>query len=298
MTVLLAGATGTLGRQLLAELQRRGERVRALVRSPARSVTLDPAPAEIAVADLVTGSVGLDSACRGIRTVVSAAGRSCSTRRLPERGGFHPVDYEGNRRLLEAAVRVGAERFLYVSVLGGQRLRGIEYVDAHEEFVELLRASPIDSTVVRANGFFAGYLELLGLVTSPGPATLIGDGQAKDNPIHEADLASVCLDALEGDEREVEVGGPEVLNRRQELELVCEIAGRHPRIVSVPPRLLRASGTAMRPFDARRAEVVKFLTAICVTDMIGPSVGQRRLSDYLSAAVATGAPKRTPTRAG
>jgi uncharacterized protein YbjT (DUF2867 family) len=285
-TVLLAGATGTLGRELLSELRRRGKRVRALVRDERRAIALaDPRP-ELAVGDLADPCADLDGACRAAHTVISAAGRSCTTRRLPDRGRFQALDFDGNRRLLEAAIRAGAQRFLYVSILGAQRLRQLEYVDAHERFVELLQESPIQSTVIRANGFFAGYLELLELVTSPGPATLIGSGSAKDNPIHEADLAVACLEALERDERAVDVGGPQIFTRREELELACVALGREPRIVRVPPRILRTGARLLSPVDARRAEVIRFLAAICTIDMVGPPSGQRQLGEYFAAAVA------------
>ncbi len=281
MTVLLAGATGTLGSQLLRELQRREEPVRALVRNGERAHALTAERAQIAVADLSDPDADLDAACASVDTVISAAGRSCTTRKLPDRGRFTPVDLEGNRRLLEAAIRAKAQRFLYVSVLEAKQLRHLEYVDAHERFVELLQASPIQSTVVRANGFFAGYLELLDLVRSPGPATLIGDGKAKDNPIHEADLALACLAALGRAEQEVDIGGPQTFTRREQLELAFQVSGRQARIVKVPPRMVRASASMLRLLDPRRAEVIKFLTAICTIDMVGPPTGQHSLADYL-----------------
>jgi uncharacterized protein YbjT (DUF2867 family) len=286
MTVLLTGASGSLGRELLTELVGRGEHVRALVRSADRASTLHPAPAEVAVADLADPRADLDSACRGVQSVIAAAGRSCTTRRIGERGAFLPVDFEGNRRLLEAALRAEVQRFLYISVLGAHRLKGIEYIDAHEQFVEVLQNSSIQSTVVRANGFFSSYLELFDLVRSKGPATLIGNGEAKDNPIHEGDLAIACLDALKGEKGEVEIGGPETFTRREELHLACEVLGKQPRIMQMPPRLLKTSATLMRPFDARRAEVIKFITAICVMDIVGPPTGNRRLGEYMEAAAA------------
>ena len=285
MTVLLAGATGTLGRELAAELAKRGESVRALVRSETRAATLTTLPAQLVVADLATDDGDLDAACRGVDTVISVAGRSCSTARLPDRRRFRPVDLDGNRRLLEAAVKAGVARFLYVSVLNAHRLRGLEYVDAHEEFVQLLQASPLQSTVVRANGFFAGFQEILPLIDSPGPVPLIGHGHAKDNPIHEADLAVACLEALEAARSEVDVGGPETFTRRQELELAFQAAGRRPRIIAVPPRLFRAGAAALRPLDARRAEVLKFVAEIGTTDMIGPPSGEHTLKDYLASLV-------------
>lgn len=282
MTYLIAGATGVLGRHLLNELQQRGEDVRVLVREPSRAAKL-PTPAEVAVGDLADPNAALDDACRAVHTVISVAGRSCATSRLPDRGRFMTVDFDGNRRLLEAAIRAGAQRFLYVSILEAQRLRHLEYVDAHERFVELLQASPIQSTIVRANGFFASHIELLELVSSPGPAILIGSGEAKDNPIHEADLAIECLDALQHGESEVDVGGPQTFTRREQLELICEITDRSPRILKMPPRILRAGALALRPLDVRRAQMIRFVAAICTTDMVGPAKGKRRLADYLKA---------------
>lgn len=207
---------------------------------------------------------------------------SAISRRLPDRRGFHEVDYEGNARLVEAADTTGTERFLYVSLFNAARLAGLEYVDAHERVVERLRASDLEATVVRANGFFSAYRELLELAATGRRIPLFAGGSAKSNPVHEADLAAACLEALEGAESEVEVGGPEILARRQEVELAFAALGREPRIRSLRPWTGRALASALRPFDRRRSATLAFLTAINTIDMVAPRVGERRLGDYFA----------------
>jgi uncharacterized protein YbjT (DUF2867 family) len=282
MTVLVAGATGSLGRQLTAELERRGQSVRALVRQRARAEAMDPQPPELVLCDITDERSDLVDACGGAHTVISVAGQSTVTRRLPDRRGFHQLDYEGNVRLVEAAEVAGSERFLYVSVFNAARLRGLEYVDAHERVVERLQASDLDVTVVRANGFFSAYRELLELAAAGRRIPLFVGGSAKSNPIHEADLAGACLDALEGTETEVEVGGPETLTRRQEVELAFAALGREPRTRPVPPWAGRATASLLRPFDRRRSATLAFLAAINTMDMVAPPYGERRLADYFA----------------
>jgi uncharacterized protein YbjT (DUF2867 family) len=280
--IAIAGATGSLGRRLTAELEGADRPVRALVRDGARAAAMDPRPSEVFVCDLTDPRADLAGACRGARTVISVAGQSTDTRRLPDRRGFHEVDYGGNLRLVEAAEAAGAERFLYVSVFDAARLRGLEYVDAHERVVERLRSSALDATVVRANGFFSAYRELLELAAAGRRIPLFAGGSARSNPIHEADLAVACLDALDGPEVEVEVGGPEILTRRREVELAFAALGRKPRTAPVRPWAARAAAGALRPFDRRRAASIAFVAAVSAIDMVAPSHGIRRLADYLA----------------
>jgi uncharacterized protein YbjT (DUF2867 family) len=281
ITTLVAGATGSLGRQLVAELERRGRPVRALVRDRDRARPIADR-AEVVVGDLTDERSDLVRACSGAQTVISVAGQSTASRRLPDRRGFLEVDYQGNARLLEAAEAAGSERFLYVSVFNAARLRGLEYVDAHERFVERLRGSELETTIVRANGFFSAYRELLEFAAAGRRVPLVAGGSARSNPIHEADLAAACVDALEAGESEVEIGGPEILTRREEIELAFACVGRQPRTRPVRPAVARALAAAIRPLDRRRSAAVAFVAATNAIDMVAPSYGERRLADYLA----------------
>src|SRR5687767_15900664 len=136
MRVLVAGASGHLGRALVAELRGRGHETRALVRDRGRAPDAD----EVVVADAAT--VPLDDALAGIATVFSALGGTSRVDRGP-RTSFAKLDTVPNLNLLRAAERLRVERFGYVTVLNGDRLRDNPYADAHEQVVDALRASPV-----------------------------------------------------------------------------------------------------------------------------------------------------------
>lgn len=276
MIVLVAGATGHLGRELLPELRRRGHRTRALVRDPARLP--DGSADEVAVADAETGA--LDEACRGADVVFSALGASSRFDRGPRRH-YRDTDTKPNLRLLDAAERAGVARFAYVTLLHAEKLRGNAYVDAHEEVVDALRSRPIAHTVIRANGFFSIYDEMLGAARKDR-LRLVGEPDRLHNPIHDHDLAVACADALEQGAEQIEVGGPETLTRRREAELAYVAAGKADKSVGrLPTPIARAAAALMRPVDPRRAAVLDLMVRICSIDAVGPRHGTRRLGDYL-----------------
>lgn len=277
--VLVAGAGGHLGRHLLAELKSRGYLARALIRNPSKAALLGDVE-ETIVADLLHPGPSLDRALAGVDIVVSAAGQPCTMQSRADRSGFREVDYPINRALLDAALRHGVSKFAYISVLAGPRLRATAYVAAHEEFIEDLIASDVEHTVIRANGFFYSYLDLLEFVRR-GIAISFGDGTARSNPIHEADLASACMEAIEGQDRDIGVGGPQEISRRAEIEMAFAAIGRKPRVLRVPDPLLGAALPILGLGDRRRAEMLEFLAAISRTDVLAPPHGKRRLSDYL-----------------
>ena len=278
MKVLVAGATGRLGRQVALELKRRGQQVRALVRKP-ESVgnVLRSQVDEVFVADLGRPET-LAGACEGVEAVFSSVGAPLSLS-LSESTGYREVDYAGNVNLLEEARRAGAGRFVYVSVFGAERLRGLEYVDAHEEFVAELKRSGMAHSVVRPTGFFSAMEEILKMAAR-GPVASIGDGSSRTNPVHEADLANVCADALEGGPAEIEVGGPTVYTRREITEMAFRALGKKPRTFRMPPPVLRLMVGSLRPFNRRLSALMSFFIAVAQTDLVAPPTGERRLEDY------------------
>jgi hypothetical protein len=81
--------------------------------------------------------------------------------------------------------------------------------------------------------------------------------------------------------RDIEVGGPEILTRREEVELAFAAVRRRPRVLRVPPPLLKAVLPAIGLADRRRGEMLGFLAAISCTDTLAPPHGSRLLGDYL-----------------
>lgn len=273
--VLLAGATGRLGRHVRGELESRGHSVRALVRDPCNLAGED---VEVFGCD-ARNAESLRGAYDGVASVISALGASLALRYTAPNATYRDVDLGANLNLLAEARRAGVRRFVYVSLYGAEKLRGLGYVDAHEEFVEALAASGVDYAVVRPTGFFYVFEEVFKMARR-GRAVLVGSGDARTNPIHEADVARACVEALESDANELNVGGPEVYTRREVALLAFEALGKRPKLMGVPKGLMRALIKPVSLFDRRLYDLLEFGAAVSTIDVVAPAYGTRGLAEY------------------
>jgi uncharacterized protein YbjT (DUF2867 family) len=272
--ILVAGSTGYLGGFVCRELKARGHFVRALARSPEKLVPLRDSLDEIVEAE-VTRPETLEHVCDGIDAVFSSVGIT----RQKDGLTFRDVDYQGNKNLLDAALRAGVQKFVYVSAVNGAHLRHLDIVDAHEAFVDELEASGLAHTVVRPTGYFSDMSEVLEMARK-GRVWLIGPGTNRVNPIHGADLAVVCADAIESRESEIAVGGPQTMTWREVAKLAFEVLGTPAKVTRVPEWLMWPVVRLIRLFNRHQGELLAFFTTMATTDVVAPETGTRTLEQH------------------
>jgi uncharacterized protein YbjT (DUF2867 family) len=270
----VAGATGYLGGFVLRELKKRGHFVRALARSPERVVAAEPD--EVARAE-VTRPETLAGVCDGMECVFSSIGIT----RQHDGLTWRDVDYQGNLNLLQAARAAGVSRFVYVSLFDGARLRHLDIVAAHEDFVDELRASGLEWIVIRPTGYFSDLEEVYDMA-GRGRVYLFGRGDRRANPIHGEDLASVCADAIEAGEagREIDVGGPRIFAWREIAEIALAARGKTQRITSIPTWAVRPVVGFLRPISRHRAELLRFFMTMATRDFVAPATGGHDLEQF------------------
>jgi len=195
--ILVAGASGYLGKYLLEELDSWGMPAVALVRAPEKLKDLNHRNMKILKAE-VTRPETLEGVCMGIDTVISTVGIT----RQKDGLTYMDVDYQANMNLLQEAERAGVRKFIYVSVIDGDKLRHLKVTEAKERFVDVLKASGLEYTVIRPNGFFSDLRTVL-YMAKKRRVVLFGNGELKLNPIHGADLAEVCVRAIAQKEKEI-----------------------------------------------------------------------------------------------
>ncbi len=223
----------------------------------------------------VTRPETLAGLCDGIDVVFSSIGIT----RQKDGLTFRDVDYQGNLNLLEQAMQAGVSKFVYVSALDGPELLHLDIVRAHEDFVAALAGSGLAHTVVRPTGYFSDVSEFFAMARK-GRVYLLGDGENRVNPIHGADLAVRCADAVETDSREMAVGGPETFTWRQIAELAFTVQGKPARITHVPLWAMSLATSAVRPFSRHNAGLMAFFTAMATRDAVGPPTGTHRLETF------------------
>ena len=187
--VLVAGATGRTGQQVVRELTAAGYRVRALVRDAdrARPVLGD-------LVDYVIGDVRqratIDAAMPGVRYVVSTVG---ATRKDPANAPQF-VDFEGVRNLAEAAGAAKVEQLVVVSSAGVTR----KDHPLNRMFNNVLIWKGQGEAAVRASGVDYTIIRPGGLNDQPGAeaGVRLEQGDQGTGYVSRADVARVCVAAL------------------------------------------------------------------------------------------------------
>ena len=150
LTVLVVGATGSIGRLVVEEALRQGHVVRALVRTPDKASQL-PHEAQIVLGD-VTRADTLPAAVEGVDAIVFTLGSDGAGK-----VGAESVDYGGVRNVLRALgsrkARIALMTSIGVTSRTGSYNRSTESHDWKRRSERLVRASKLPYTIVRPGWF-------------------------------------------------------------------------------------------------------------------------------------------------
>ncbi|MCW4441668.1 SDR family oxidoreductase [Vibrio splendidus] len=275
--ILVAGATGYLGRHLIEALQACDADFKAQARSADKLKDLGLNDSQIQIAQ-VTDSDSLKGCCDGVDIVISCVGIT----RQKEGLSYMDVDYQANLNLLEEAERAGVKKFVYVSAFRANVIKSVRLLEAKERFAcRLLVSEQLAPCVVRPNGFFADIEEFYNMAQS-GRVYLFGSGDVRLNPIHGADLADFILASLPNAEKELDVGGPDALSATQIAALAFQSQGKMTRITYIPDCVRKLALSVIRRLPENRVGPAEFFLSAMEGDAIAPCLGKHHLSDYFS----------------
>lgn len=250
--ILVAGATGVLGSEIVRRLRARGEEVRAMVRAtsaPEKVERLQKTGAEIVRADVKEPQTLL-AACDGVNAVISTI-----TTILTSQPGdsFEATDGEGNKALIDAAKGAGVSKFVFVS-FDTTKSPEMPLRDAKKDVEEHLKSSGMDYTILHPSLFFESWLgPMLFADPEAGTAKVYGDGTAKIRYVAVADVAEFAVQSLSRSvarNATVAVGGPDEISQRDAIRIFEEAYGKKFSLIEVPEAVLEAQlRAAQNPFD-------------------------------------------------
>lgn len=209
MTILVTGATGNVGRQIVNQLVRAGQTVRALTRNPANAKL--PEGVEVVYGDL-TAPETLTSALNGVTGIHLITFNS---------DGFTPL--QTGPKIVELAKNAGVRR---VTVLWNGEHRPVE---------KAVEASDLEWTFLQPVEFMINALQWGESIRSEG---IVREpfGHSLSAIIHEADIASVAVTALvEGGHsgKTYTLTGPEALTLLDKVRILGEVIGRNIQFVEL-----------------------------------------------------------------
>ncbi|MDC0748130.1 SDR family oxidoreductase [Polyangium mundeleinium] len=278
--VLLAGATGAVGSEVLRLLRERGHFVRTFSRNAKNAEKIRPLASEVVLGD-ATRADSLNEALAGINVVVSCLGANVALG-TAERRSFRDVDLVAHENLLAAARRASATRFVYLSAHPGPGYDHTRYMRAHLDTEDMLRASGLSCTFVRPTGIYSALGDLIDMARW-GVGSVAGDGTAKANPVHPVCVAEVMASVTEDGPEIVTVGGPEIMTREEIMRLAFEVVGKEPRIMHVPPGVFRFGSAMLRLLHPRLSDMLEFVAAVTTSDSVAEARGTRPLRPWFEA---------------
>ena len=237
--ILLTGATGVVGSALLRRLTAAGEPVRCLVRDP-RRLGAERVRVQIALGDLADPR-SYRNALRGARTVIHLG----AAIRDQRHGSIEELNGVATWRLVSAAERAGAERFVFFSAMGASPYARTRFMRAKALAEQAVRESSVPHTVFAPSIVYTPgdpYLRLLERLALLPALPVSGSGRALYQPIWAEDVADCVMAALEnGNGRaRYELAGPETLSYDGIVEVALRSFGRSRPLVHVPLPLVRA----------------------------------------------------------
>ena len=256
MNVLVVGATGVLGLEIVKRLKAQGHAVAGLVRagSPGEPA-LRKLGVEIRWGDLRKPET-LQTACAGIDTVVSTA---TSVVKGGGENSLAAVDGAGTLALIETARRQGVKRFVYISA--SPKLQESCPLVAHKRAAEkALVASGVEYVIVQPSSFMdVWFSPALGWDLKAGKAQIFGAGDAPLSYVCIADVAAytvaVLLDPRVKDQV-IPLGGPEAITPREALQVIEQVVGKKFKVTTLPGFVPRAAAAVLKPFNPKLASLM------------------------------------------
>ncbi|MER5424436.1 NAD(P)H-binding protein [Streptosporangium roseum] len=218
--ILVTGASGNVGRQVVSQLRDAGAAVRALVRDPSAAGL----PEEV---DVVRGDLSapdtLEVALDGVESVFLV---------------WPFLTADGAPAVLDVIGR-HARRVVYLSSAGVREdveRQGDPINQFHADVERLIERSGLEWTFLRAGGFAANTLAWAPEIRDGG-VVRAPFGAATRSLIHEQDIAAVAVRVLTGDGHagaKHHLTGPELLSTVEQVRAVGEAAGRPARFEEIP----------------------------------------------------------------
>ena len=230
MKVVLAGAYGKLGTDILKTLVNAGHDVLA-VDMAVRDIEGLEGKYEKKVVD-VTKPKQIEGICDGREVLITTVGLTRGSDKVTN----YDIDYQGNLNLLNEAKKAGVKHFAYVSVLKADdpRAKNIPMLDAKAKLEKKLKESGLQYCIYRPTGYFYDIVKVFKPMIAKGKVTLLGKEPVSCNVIDTADLADFIVQHMCDDNQTYDIGGTETYTYEEIARMMFAVNNKEPKISFAP----------------------------------------------------------------
>ena len=244
MKVLVTGASGFVGTEILKHLHAAGHSIRIVARHPRSArVQADAARFGAEIHDgNVLASASLPAGMKDIAAVIHLVGIISEV----GKNTFENVHTLGTKNIVTAAKQAGVPRFIHMSALGARPNAPSRYHQSKWAAEEIVRQSGLDYTIFRPSIIYGSndhFVNLFNHIARFSPVLpVMGDGRSKLQPIPVADVATCFVRAINEPKsigQTYDLCGRDVLSFDEILDAILQVIGRKRWKLHLPLGLAR-----------------------------------------------------------
>lgn len=277
MKVLIAGAGGLLGKEIVSAFNRKGILPDGLAYKETEFAEIQDKLARKIYCD-VTKPEQTKDICKGVDIVISIIGIT----RLEAEITHMDVDYHGNLNLLNEAKKDGVKKFVFISPAGADvGHKEVPLFEAKYLFEEALKKSGIAWLIFRSGGFYKDLADY-GKTAAKGKIYVINKGINKFTPIDIGELAEIMAeDSLAKENQMIEVGGPQDLTWTDICTVCFDALGKKPKFVSISSWFCKFTLLLIRPFSNKYYSMGQLILFTSTHDLPTVKRGKKTFAEYV-----------------
>ena len=279
MKILLAGAFGNLGAEILKKLCADGHEV---IAADLKEGNIDGTEGKYIFAPIdATNPETLKGICDGVEAVITTVGLTGASTKFTA----YDIDYQGNMNILAEAKAAGVKKFNYISVISCDE-KGAEKVPmlhAKYLFEEELKKSGIEYVIYRPTGYFYDIAKVFKPYVDKGEMQLLkGYGSVKANVVDCPDFAAFIIERMNDVNAVYNVGGKETYTYEEMAAMCFEAAGKPLAIKWAPIWLFGVLANLPKIKKAGKHDIILFSKWTLSHDLVGDTeVGEASFGEYI-----------------
>ncbi len=279
MKVLLAGAFGNLGYEILKVLVSHGFSVIAadLKEKEGNDLQGKYAFKTIDATDPKT----LEGLCDGVDIVITTMGLTGASTKFTS----YDIDYQGNMNLYKEAVKAGVKKFNYISVIACNEPGAEKVPMLHAKYLveEELRKGTMDYVIYRPTGYFYDICKVFKPYVDKGEMQLLkGYHDVKANVVDCPDFAAFIVDHMNDTNALYEVGGKETYTYEEMAKMCFRAAGKPVIIKDSPVWMFDILANLPKIKKSGRHDIILFSKWTLSHDLVGKdTTGEASFAQYI-----------------
>lgn len=277
MKVVLAGAFGKLGTDILKVLVSEGHEV---VAADMIEKAIDGIADKYTTRKIdVTKPETITGLCDGADAVITTVGLTAGSATITN----YDIDYQGNVNLLEEAKRAGVKHFTYISVIKADADKKVPMLHAKALFEEQLKQSGIPYVIHRPTGYFYDIAKVFMPMIEKGEVTLLGKQDSHCNVIDTEDFAKFIVLHMCDENKLYNVGGKETYSYEQIARMFFDEAGKPAVIKRAPVFLFSVLAFVNKCKKNGKEAIIRFSKFTLTNELVGEDVyGEKSFKAYIA----------------